>query len=71
MVTLIAFRHECQRTRTRQTRVKRAILTGHVGTWLQRESAERAVADAPGISQVDNRIVVEPGALDEGADEIC
>jgi osmotically-inducible protein OsmY len=39
-----------------------AILTGNVGSWLQRESAERAAADAPGIARVDNRIVVEPPA---------
>ena len=43
-------------------------LTGHVGTWLQREIAERAAADAPGIRRVDNQITVEPPA-DE--DEIC
>jgi osmotically-inducible protein OsmY len=36
-----------------------ATLTGAVGTWLQRESAERAAANAPGISQVDNRILVQ------------
>jgi len=51
----------------------RAILTGSVGTWQQRETAERAAADAPGIRGVDDRIVVEPemspaGELDE---EIC
>jgi osmotically-inducible protein OsmY len=48
-----------------------AILTGSVGTWLQRESAERAAADAPGITHVENRIAVEPGSLDAVADEIC
>jgi osmotically-inducible protein OsmY len=44
-----------------------AILTGEVGTWLQRESAERAAADAPGIAHVDNRITVHVrlGDLDE------
>ena len=36
-----------------------ATLTGTVGTWLQRDSAERAAANAPGIGQVDNRIVVQ------------
>jgi osmotically-inducible protein OsmY len=36
-----------------------ATLTGTVGTWLQRESAERAAANAPGIAHVDNRIVVQ------------
>jgi osmotically-inducible protein OsmY len=34
-------------------------LTGTVGTWLQRESAERAAANAPGIAHVDNRIIVQ------------
>jgi osmotically-inducible protein OsmY len=36
-----------------------ATLTGTVGTWLQRESAERAASNAPGIAHVDNRIVVQ------------
>ncbi len=35
-----------------------ATLTGTVGTWLQRDAAERATAGAPGIAHVDNRIVV-------------
>jgi osmotically-inducible protein OsmY len=43
-------------------------LTGHVGTWLQREIAEHAAAGAPGIRRVDNQITVDPPA-DE--DEIC
>jgi osmotically-inducible protein OsmY len=49
----------------------KAILTGNVGTWLQRESAERAAADAPGIARVENRIVVVPPSLDAVPDEIC
>lgn len=49
----------------------RAILTGTVGSWLQRESAERAAADAPGVAQVENRIGVEPPSLDAVPDEIC
>ena len=45
-------------------------LTGTVSTWLERESAERAAADAPGIGTVMNRIVVEP--VDSGDTfEIC
>ena len=36
------------------------ILTGTVATWLQRDSAERAAANAAGIARVDNRITVEP-----------
>ena len=47
-----------------------AILTGQAGSWLQREAAERAAAGAPGIVQVDNRIVVDPPPL-EIAEEIC
>jgi len=45
----------------------KAILEGTVSNWLQRESAERAAADAPGISQVENRITVESrlGDMDE------
>lgn len=43
-------------------------LTGHVGTWLQREIAEHAAANAPGITRVDNQIVVEPVVQEA---EIC
>lgn len=46
-----------------------AILTGTVGSWLQRESAERAACDAPGIAHVDNRITVESQPSD--FDELC
>jgi osmotically-inducible protein OsmY len=46
-----------------------AQLTGTVGTWLQRESAEQAAANAPGIRKVDNVLVVEPPEFD--GDEIC
>jgi osmotically-inducible protein OsmY len=41
-----------------------AILTGSVATWLQRDAAERAAADAPGIAEVENRIVVKPPPLE-------
>ena len=50
-----------------------ATLTGTVGTWLQREAAERAAANAPGIAQVDNRIMVQSfhdSKMDD-VDEIC
>jgi osmotically-inducible protein OsmY len=50
-----------------------ATLTGAVGTWLQRDSAERAVASAPGITHVDNQIIVQSfqdSPMDDG-DEIC
>jgi osmotically-inducible protein OsmY len=48
-----------------------AILTGHVGSWPQREAAERAAASAPGITLVTNQIVVEPPPFDTGMDEMC
>jgi osmotically-inducible protein OsmY len=47
------------------------ILTGSVGSWVQRESAERAAADAPGITRVENRIVVNPTPFDAVPDELC
>jgi osmotically-inducible protein OsmY len=47
----------------------KAILSGRVGSFLQRESAERAAADAPGIANVENRIAVESRLGD--LDEIC
>ena len=50
-----------------------ATLTGAIGTWLQRESAVRAAANAPGIAQVDNRIIVQSfhdSKMDDW-DEIC
>ena len=43
-------------------------LTGTVTTWRQREIAERAAADAPGITRVKNQIVVQPV---EPVDELC
>jgi osmotically-inducible protein OsmY len=59
----------------RQIRVEVAgdtvTLTGGVGSWLQRESAERAAADAPGVARVDNRIVVVPPSADATPDELC
>jgi osmotically-inducible protein OsmY len=49
-----------------------ASLTGTVSSWLQRESAERAAANAPGIARVENRIVVEPRYEQfEESEEIC
>lgn len=37
-----------------------AILKGSVHTWAAREEAEDAVWAAPGINQVDNRIIIKP-----------
>lgn len=47
----------------------RATLTGNVRSWAQREIAERATTQAPGINAVDNLIAVVPPASDDV--EIC
>jgi len=47
-----------------------ATLTGTVASWLQFESAERAAADAPGIREVINRLIVN-SSNDHDPDEIC
>jgi osmotically-inducible protein OsmY len=36
------------------------ILSGHVRSWMERQEAERAAWAAPGVSQVDDRIMVVP-----------
>lgn len=47
-------------------------LTGTVGSWLQRDAAERGAASAPGIRRVQNRIIVVPSAVEElDEEEIC
>jgi osmotically-inducible protein OsmY len=49
------------------------ILKGTVSSWMQRDAVERAAGSAPGITHVDNQIVVvpaEPHEL-EPPDEIC
>lgn len=48
-------------------------LKGTVGTWMQREAAERAAGNAPGIVRVDNQIVVDPAEPHEvePIDEMC
>ena len=48
-------------------------LEGSVGSWMQRDAAERAAARAPGIRRVDNEILVEPVPPHEfePPDEIC
>jgi len=43
-----------------------AHLKGTATTWLQRDAAERAAYDAPGITFVDNQVVVDPPG-----DEVC
>lgn len=49
----------------------RAVLTGSVPSWLQREAAERAVADAPGIVRIENLIAIEVAAERPEVDELC
>ena len=48
-------------------------LSGAVGTWLQREAAEHAAANAPGITRVDNHIIVQSfeDSKNDGWDEEC
>jgi osmotically-inducible protein OsmY len=46
-----------------------AHLRGTATSWLQRQAAERAAYDAPGITFVDNQILVEPP--DDDVCEIC
>ena len=48
-------------------------LKGTVGSWMQRDAAERAAGSAPGIRRVDNEIVVEPREPHEfePPDEMC
>ena len=49
-----------------------ATLSGTVGSWLQRESAERAAGAAPGIVRVDNQITIVPTfVLEDMPDEQC
>lgn len=48
-----------------------ATLTGSVGSWQQRDAAELAAANAPGVTGVDNRLLVEPPGRYENLDEIC
>jgi osmotically-inducible protein OsmY len=49
-----------------------ATLTGTVGSWLQREAAERAAGSAPGITCVDNRITIVPTfVLEDMPEEAC
>jgi osmotically-inducible protein OsmY len=43
-------------------------LTGTVSSILERETAERAAANAPGIAAVENRLVVEP---EDQVDDMC
>jgi osmotically-inducible protein OsmY len=46
-----------------------AHLSGTATSWMQREAAERAAYDAPGITLVDNQIIVDPP--NDDVCEIC
>jgi osmotically-inducible protein OsmY len=53
----------------------RATLTGTVRTWLQRNAVEHAVADSPGVTEVENCLLVEAPEVEppkvEPQDEMC
>lgn len=46
-------------------------LSGTVASWGDREAAEQVTAQAPGVTQVNNRIEVASEPLAEPVDEIC
>jgi osmotically-inducible protein OsmY len=48
-----------------------AELSGTVDTWLQRETAERTAANAPGVRCVNNHLVVLPPQVDTAEDDLC
>jgi osmotically-inducible protein OsmY len=49
------------------------VLSGTVSSWMQRDAVERAAGSAPGITRVENHVVVVPAEPHEfePPDEIC
>ena len=48
------------------------ILSGTVTSWSQRDAAELAAIQAPGVTHVDNHITISPTPLaEEEVDELC
>ena len=45
---------------TVETTGSEVVLKGTVRSWIEREEAERVAWSAPGITKVDDRIVVSP-----------
>lgn len=50
---------------------ERIVLRGRVRSWTEREAAERAAMHAPGVTTVDNQIVVAPDEPDNVERDIC
>jgi osmotically-inducible protein OsmY len=46
-------------------------LTGTADSWAQRDAAEAAAAQAPGVTEVNNHITVTSTLAPEPVDEIC
>jgi osmotically-inducible protein OsmY len=42
------------------TEGNKVILTGAVRSWAERREAERVAWSAPGVTAVDNRIIIRP-----------
>lgn len=45
---------------TVETEGRKVILSGHVRSWVEREGADAAAWAAPGVYEVENRILVPP-----------
>jgi osmotically-inducible protein OsmY len=71
-VSAVEVRHEIEETLLRNAELdaqrirvdtcdSKVILQGGVRAWIEREDAERAAWRAPGVTEVENRILVVPG----------